>query len=224
MADEEGKTGQDPNQDGKDQDGAGSGDSGSQGDDAAHRKKLEEATTEELIAYIKELRTEAKTRRLDGEGLQEKYEALLTKSEEAAQKIKALEQEKLTDAEKEAERVKVLEAEAAKMPSLERYRLHVEEQYKERMKEVEKLDKDVKKSINDLIADMSEDDFLGRLKAVNAVLAVTGKRDKVPDGDEGHPGETGGGDSGRTLDSNLAWSPLGQQEAAMAGLTKKSSD
>ena len=193
--------------------------------DGQDKKKLEESSKEEMADYLRELRKENKEKRLANLRIQKELDAL----PELRQKLKDLEDKDKTEEEKKAERLKELETTAQKVPTLSKYEAHVKKLLGERTKQVKEMDEDVQASINSLLEDMPKEDFLGRLKVIDAVLAVSGVQKKEDGGDmsvedTGNPAETGDGDASRTLAQDLAYSPLGMQEAEMAGLVKSKSE
>ena len=202
--------------------------SANQGDDGLNsgdRKRLEELSKEDLAGYLRELRKENKKRREENARIQKQVGAL----PELMQKLLGEEDSEEVKEKEAAERLIELEEAAGRVPGLERYSKHVEGIYGERMKGVEEMDEAVQGSINNLLEDMPEDDFLGRLKVIDAVLAVSGTKEKESAGDmsaddTGNPAETGDGESSKTLADDLAYSPQGMQEAALAGLVKSKSE
>ena len=196
---------------------------GGDGKDGQNKKKLEESSAKELISYIKELRTESKGRREEVSALKKRLDGTTEGTDELKKKLKELEDKDKSEEDLRAERLKELESAANKLPELEKYQKHVKALYGERMKVVKGMGDEVKASIDSLLEDMAKDDFLGRLKIINAVLSVTGNEKKdMSEEDVKNPAETGEGESSRTLATDLAWSSQGQQEAALAGLTKPS--
>jgi hypothetical protein len=222
MADEEGKkeeAGQ-TSDEGKTQNTDTS--DGDKGQEGPSKKKLEESSAEELIAYIKELRTESKDRRLENAELKE----ALGDVPELKGKLKELEDKGKTEDELKAERLKELESAAGKLPELERLQKHVKATYTGRMKAVKEMGEEIQSSVNSLLEDMPKDDYLGRLKILDAVLAVSGgtKKPDMKVEETGNPAEIGAGESGKTMAGDLAWSPQGGQEAILAGLVKPPSE
>jgi hypothetical protein len=201
-------------------------DTGKGGDDKdkSKQKKLEDSSTEELIAYIKELRTESKGRRERIADLEKDLEG----KPELQKRLKELEDKDKSEEEKRAERMKELEEAAEQVPGLQKAQEYVKKVLGERMKAVEEMDEDAQASIKSLLEDLPKKDYLGRLKVIDAVLAVSGGKKKesgdMDAGDTGNPAETGDGESSRTMAQNLAYSPMGMQEAQMAGLVKTKSE
>jgi len=184
--------------------------------------KLEESASPELAKYIKELRTEQVRRNKTNQELKGELDKLKSDRKEEAKRLKALEDKDKSEEDLKAERLKELEETAGKLPELEKYHKHVKALYGRRIKAVKEAGEEVQASIDSLLEDMPKDDFLGRLKVIDAVLAVAGKKKEMPEEDVGNPAETGDGESGKTLAGDLAWSPMGQHEAGLAGLTKTS--
>ena len=214
MADKEetGKTSDEEAQDTKTSEGG-------EDQEGPSKKKLEESTTPELIAYVKELRTESKTRREENAKLKEALEEVPGLKE----KLQELEAKTKSEDELKAERLKELENAAGKLPELEKYEKHVKALYGARMAALKALDETVQEPINSLLEDMPKDDFLGRLKVIDAVLAVSGgKKMEMPKDEVGNPAETGDGESGKTFAKDISWSQQGSQEAEWARLTKSS--
>jgi hypothetical protein len=194
---------------------------GGDGEESQSKKKLEESSNDELIAYVKELRAESKARREENTDLKKLVEEVPGLKE----KLKELEDKDKSEEDLKTERLMELEAAAERVPLLEKYQAHVKAAYLKRMKEVKEMGDAVKEPIESLLEDMPKDDFLGRLKIVNAVLSVSGSgrsATELSEGDEGSPAETGTGDASRSVAKDLAWSPMGQSEAELAGLTKQS--
>lgn len=225
MAEEVNEGGNKPTGDNSDEEtqNAGSSDGGD-GKDKSKQKKLEESSTEELITYIKELRNESKGRR---EKISE-LETLLEGVPDLKKKLKDLEDKDKTEEERRGERLKELEEAAGQVPELQKAQEYVKKVLGERMKVVEDMDEETKAPVLSLLEDLPKKDYLGRLKVIDAVLAVSGvKKKDVGDmsaEETGNPAETGDGETGRTMAQDLSWSPMGQQEAEWAGLIKKSSE
>jgi len=224
MADDEGKKEEGKGQASDEGDPDAKTSDGDKGDDGSGKKKLEESSQTELISYIKELRTESKGRREEITALKTKLDGADSGSADLKARLKELEDKEKSDEEKQAERVTELEAAAGKLPELEKYQKHVKAVYGERIKALKEMDEAIQSSIDSLLEDMPKDDFLGRLKIIDAVLAVSGgKKPEMKVEDTGNPAETGDGESGKTMANDLAWSGQGSREAELAGLIKKPS-
>lgn len=178
---------------------------------------LEGADAATVLAELKKVRKEAAKAR-------EKAAKAKEQADLASTKLKELEDAKKTQEEKDAEKRAALEADAAKLPGLQRYAEHVKAELATEMKRVDGLKAEQKKPYLDLLAAFGEEDFLGRLSAVRAIKAAEGIREPVKQGDEGNPADPGGGAAGKTLASQLAWSPDGLREAELAGLIPKKKD
>ena len=140
------------------------GDGGADQDDQ-RKNKLEDASVPELLAHIKELRTEQMRRREEN--------AILTQTLEGVpaleKALKELQDKDKSEDEKRTERMAELEEAAGKLPELERYQKHVRTAFAERMKAVKEMGEEVQTSVNSLLEDVPKDDFLGRMKVVDAV-------------------------------------------------------
>lgn len=176
-------------------------------------KSLDTADAAALRQMVKDLRGEAATHRTKGTETKDKLDQALSK-------LKDLEDAKKTDEQKATERATALEAEAKKVPGLVRYADHVKADLDEEMKRVNGLKAEQKKPYTDLLAAFPEDDHLSRLVAVRALKSAEGVRSEKKLGDEGNPGEPGGGANDKTLATQLAWSSSGTDEARMTGKIK----
>lgn len=184
-------------------------------------KSLESQTTDELVEYIGELREENATYRKRAKAAEGKVGDLTKKTESLEERLQELEDQNKTAEEKEAERIEALEAEAQKVESLKPFKEFVDNRYEAETKFLDDLEDDEQKAaFTDLLESFPEDDTLGRLRALTALKAAQGRKKEVMDpGDEGNPGETGGGASEKSLADKLSWSSEGMREAEMAGMT-----
>lgn len=202
-------------------DGANTEGDGGEGQDG-QSGSLREKSADQLIEYIGELRKESakyRTRASEAEG---KVGQMTKAQKETQERLDALEAERKTDEEKEQERIEALEATAARADSLQPYHDFVKKQYEAAFAGVDALeDEDRKKRYTDLLETFDENDFLGRTRALSAIKAAEGVKPEMKPGDEGNPGESGGGKSEPSLSDMLKWSPSGTAEAEMAGLATK---
>jgi hypothetical protein len=184
-------------------------------------KSLEAKDATELVSIIRELRAESGKYRTKAKSTEEKLSEATSQMDVMAARLAELESQNKTVEEQEAERLAALEAKADLVSALQPYHHHVKAQYEAGFSEVEGLkDEDQKARYMDLLGSFPEDDYLGRLRAIRALEVAQPKTGTMDPGDQGNPGEPGGGAKEASLVDRLSWSEAGLREARLAGLIK----
>jgi hypothetical protein len=176
----------------------------------------------ELVDMIRGLRSESASYRTRAKAAEEKLGESSSRLDEMSTRMTELESLNKTVEEQEQERLLALEARASQVDALEPYQLHVKAQYEAGFANVEGMDDGPEKQkFTDLLNSFGEQDYLGRLRVLQALEVVQKKQERhMEPGDQGNPGEPGGGASEASLADKLGWSTEGLREAKLAGLIK----
>lgn len=183
---------------------------------------LDNKNVAELVDMIRGLRSESASYRTRAKSAEEKLGESSSRLDEMSTRMTELESLNKTVEEQEQERLQALEARASQVDALEPYQLHVKTQYEAGFSVVEGMDDGPEKQkFTDLLNSFGEQDYLGRLRVLQALEVVQNKQERhMEPGDQGNPGEPGGGASEASLADKLGWSSEGLREAKLAGLIK----
>lgn len=210
-----------------DLDGTGGQDDQDPGDsDLLEGASLEDA--QKTIVSLRKENAKWRVKLREQKEEQEKLAEAVARLEADQTELDELRNKMKTAEEKEAERLQALEAQAAKADSLAPYLNFVKSRYEDAIEGISGMDDDDprKAKYQELLSSFDDDNYLGRLRVLEALSAAEGVRndEEVREGDNGSPAKKGGGITETPYAKKLAWSPAGLREAQLGGLVPHSKD
>ncbi len=191
---------------------------------AKGERTLESADPEVLISLIRDLRKENAARRTELSAKDEESREKEKKLEQALSRLKEIEDATKTEDEKAKEALETLRAKAEKVDRLQRYEEAAKKSLEAALSGLDDLPSEKKAAVEGLLGSFQDEDYLGKLNALNALAAVagSGSGDKMNEKDVSNPGEKGGGSAGIGYAGSLSLFGEGAlKEGKLAGLITK---